>query len=141
MAAQAVHMRDFSYDPERRFRAWVMTVARHAWAAFEAARRRPGAGSGDSAVQEQLLPAAARDDLLARLPAAFDHELLEEATRRVRLRVEPRTREAFRLTAQEGLARAEAAARIGKRVSQHYVARRRVQEVLRDEVRNLDRGR
>lgn len=136
----AVRMRDFNYDPERSFRAWLKTVARHAWAALESARRRPGGGSGDSAVHEQLLSVAARDDLLTRLEGAFDHELLEEAARRVRLRVEPRTWEAFRLTAQEGLPGAAAAERIGMRVSQVYVAKKRVQEMLRDEVRNLDPG-
>lgn len=134
----AVRMRDFSYDPERSFRAWLKTVARHAWGAFEKARRRPGAGSGDSGVYEQLLSVAARDDLLARLEEAFDRELLEEATRRVRLRVEPRTWEAFHLTAEEGLSGAEAAERISMRVSQVYVAKKRVQEMLREEVRNLD---
>jgi RNA polymerase sigma factor (sigma-70 family) len=137
LARLAVRMRDFSYDPERSFRAWLETVARHAWGAFETARRRPGAGSGDSGVQDQLLSVAARDDLLARLGEAFDRDLLEEATRRVRSRVQPRTWEAFRLTAEQGLSGAAAAERIGMRVSQVYVAKKRVQEMLREEVRNL----
>ena len=136
----AVRMRDFDYDPQKSFRAWLKTVARHTWGAFEEARHRPGAGSGDSAVQDQLLSVAARDDLLARLDEAFDRELLAEAARRVRLRVEDRTWEAFRLTAEEGLSGAEASERIGMRVSQVYVAKKRVQEMLKEEVRNLDAG-
>jgi RNA polymerase sigma-70 factor (ECF subfamily) len=136
----AVRLRDFSYDPQRSFRAWLKTVARHAWGAFETARRRPGAGSGDSDVHAQLLSVAARDDLLARLEETFDRELLQEAARRVRLRVEPQTWDAFHLTAEQGLSGAEAAQRIGMRVSQVYVARKRVQEMLREEVRNLDAG-
>jgi RNA polymerase sigma-70 factor (ECF subfamily) len=136
----AVRLRDFDYDPARSFRAWLKTVARHAWLAFVEDRRRHGPGSGDTRVLEQLLSVAARDDLVGRLEEAFDRELLEEAVRRVRLRVEPRTWEAFRLTAQEGLSGAEASARIGMRVSQVYVAKKRVQEMLREEIRGLDPG-
>jgi RNA polymerase sigma-70 factor (ECF subfamily) len=136
----AVCMHEFAYDPDRSFHAWLKTVARRAWSAFEDSRRRPGAGSGDTAVQEQLLSVAARDDLLRRLDEDFERELLDEAMRRVRQRVEPRTWEAFRLTAEEGLSGAEASARIGMRVSQVYVAKKRVQEMLREEVRSLDQG-
>jgi RNA polymerase sigma-70 factor (ECF subfamily) len=136
----ADRMSHFDYDPSKSFRAWLKTVTRHAWGAFVDARRRPGAGSGDTGIQEQLLSVPARDDLLQRLEAAFDGELLEEAGRRVRLRVEPRTWEAFRLTAVEGLSGAEASQRLGMRASQVYVAKKRVREMLREEVENLDRG-
>jgi RNA polymerase sigma-70 factor (ECF subfamily) len=133
-------MREFRYDPQRSFRAWLKTVTRHAWLAFEKTRRRPGGGSGDSEVHDQLLSVVARDDLMARLDEAFDRELFEEAARRVRARVEPQTWEAFRLTAEEGLSGAEAAERIGMRVSQVYVAKKRVQEMLREEIGALDAG-
>jgi RNA polymerase sigma-70 factor (ECF subfamily) len=136
----AVEMRDFAYDPQRSFRAWLKTVARHAWAAFVDSRRRPGVGSGDTQVLEQLLCVAARDDLLKRVEEGFDRELLDEAIRRVRRRVEPRTWEAFRLTTDEGLSGAEASARIGMRVSQVYVAKRRVQLMLQAEVQKLEGG-
>src|SRR5262245_51459216 len=136
----AVRMRDFAYDPQRSFRAWLKTVARHAWAAFVGSRQRPGLGSGDTQVLEQLLSVPARDDLLKRVEEGFDRELLEEAVRRVRLRVEPRTWEAFRLTTEEGLPGADASAQIGMRVAQVYVAKRRVQQMLQDEVRKLEEG-
>jgi RNA polymerase sigma factor (sigma-70 family) len=136
----ATTMRDFEYDPQRSFRAWLKTVARHAWAAFVDSRRRPGLGSGDTQVLEQLLSVAARDDLLKRVEENFDRELLEEAVRRVRLRVEPRTWEAFQLTTGGGLSGAEASARVGMRVSQVYVAKRRVQQMLQDEVQKLEQG-
>jgi RNA polymerase sigma-70 factor (ECF subfamily) len=136
----ATKMRDFSYDPGKSFRAWLKTVARRAWMDFADGRRRAGVGSGDSEVLEQLLSVAARDDLLGRLEEGFDRELLEEAGRRVRLRVEPRTWEAFRLTALEGLSGAEASAQLGMRASQVYVAKRRVQQMLQDEVRKLGQG-
>ena len=50
----------------------------------------------------------ARDDLVRRLDGEFDMELLEEAGRRVRAAVAPRTWEAYRLTAVEGLSGAGA---------------------------------
>src|SRR5437016_105144 len=50
----AVQMRDFAYDPQRSFHAWLKTVARRAWAAFLERGKRPGRGSGDSRVLEQL---------------------------------------------------------------------------------------
>ena len=136
----AVRLRDFSYDPSRSFKAWLKTVARHAWQDFLDGRQRPGLGSGDTRVHEQLQSVEARDDLLRQLDDAFDRELLDEAVRRVRLRVEPQTWEAFRLTALEGLSGAEAARRTGLRASHVYVARFRVQEMLREEVQKLDQG-
>ncbi len=136
----AVSMRRFAYDPTKSFRAWLKTVARHALAAYLDRQRRPGRGSGETQVHEQLCSLAARDDLLGRLEGGFDLELLEEAARRVRLRVEARTWEAFELTARGGLSGAEAAARVGMQVSQVYVARRRVQQMLQEEVRRLEQG-
>jgi RNA polymerase sigma-70 factor (ECF subfamily) len=136
----ASYMRDFAYDPDKSFRAWLKTVARHAWLAFREQQGRPGAGSGDSRVLEQLHSVAAGEDLLKRLEDGFDRELLEEAIRRVRLRIEPRTWEAFRLTAEEGLSGAEASARTGLRASQVYVAKSRVQQMLQEEVRKLESG-
>jgi RNA polymerase sigma-70 factor (ECF subfamily) len=136
----AVSLRDFAYDPARSFRAWLKTVARHALSAYLDRQRRPGRGSGDTQVHEQLASVAARDDLLARLEEGFDLEVLDEAARRVRLRVEPRTWEAFELTARGGLSGAEASARVGMQVSQVYVARRRVQRMLQEEVRRLEQG-
>src|SRR5262245_50124835 len=41
----SVRLRDFCYDPSRSFRAWLKTVARHAWVAFAESRQRPGSGS------------------------------------------------------------------------------------------------
>ena len=83
---------------------------------------------------------AAGDDLVQRLNEQFDQEMLAAAQAQVRERVEPHTWEAFRLTAQEGLSGAEAAARTGLRVSQVFVARHRVQKMLQDEVRKLEAG-
>src|SRR5947207_2353024 len=68
----------------------------------------------------------------------FDLELLEEAQRRVRLRVEPHTWEVFRLLTFEALPGAEAAARVGMKVSAAYVAKSKVQKMLQEELGRLE---
>ncbi len=133
----AAVMGRFAYDPSKSFRAWLKTLARHAWSDFLAARR-PDAGSGDTRQVELLATAEARDDLVRRLEEQFDQELLAEAAARVRLRVEPRTWEAFRLLAVENLSGAEAADRLGMKVATVFVNKSNVQKMLREEVRRLD---
>jgi RNA polymerase sigma factor (sigma-70 family) len=134
----AEKLRDFSYDPSKSFRAWLKTVAHHACSDFLEHRQKPGLGSGDSHVGRLLLNAAAREDLLQHLEQEFDREILEEAMLRVRLRVAPQTWQAFWLTAHDTLSGAEAAARIPMQVAQVYVAKRRVQKMLQEEVSRLE---
>jgi RNA polymerase sigma-70 factor (ECF subfamily) len=134
----AQKMREFTYDPGRSFRAWLKTLAHHAWSDFLEAKQRPGLGSGDSHVAEVLHSTQAREDLHKQLEEEFDRELLEQAMLRVRLRVAPQTWEAFRLTTLEGLSGAEASTRIPMQVAQVFVAKRRVQKMLREEIAKLE---
>jgi RNA polymerase sigma factor (sigma-70 family) len=134
----AEKLRDFSYDPSKSFRAWLKTVSHHACSDFLQGRQKPGLGSGDSQVGSLLANATAREDLVQHLEAEFDREILEEAMLRVRLRVAPQTWQAFWLTAYEALSGAEAAARIPMQVAQVYVAKRRVQKMLQEEVARLE---
>ena len=134
----ASKMRDFAYDPSRSFRGWLRTLTHHAWSEFLLDHKRPGAGSGDSQVMQALEQVEARDDLARWLDEEFTRALFEEASARVRLRVQGHTWEAFRLTAVEGQSGAEAAALLGIRVASVYVARSKVQKMLQDEVRKLE---
>lgn len=131
-------MSTFVYDPSRSFRAWLKTVTQHAWTDYLAWRERVGRGSGDSHVVGLLDQVEAREDLLTRLNEEFDRELLEEATVRVRLRVEPRTWESFQLTAVEGVATPEVARRLGIPVASVFKYKSRVQKMLQEELRKLD---
>jgi RNA polymerase sigma factor (sigma-70 family) len=135
----AIKMRTFVYQPGGSFRAWLKTLARHAWSDFVAERQRTG---GDMTVnrEEVLETLAACDDLETRLAEAFDLEVLEVATNRVRERVEPRTWEAFRLTALEGLSGAEAGTQLGMPVASVFKAKSNVQKKLQDEIRQLERS-
>ena len=134
----AEKLRDFTYDPSKSFRAWLKTVAQHACSDFLQSRNRPGIGSGDSDVGRLLLNAEAREDLIRHLEEEFDREILDEAMLHVRLRVAPQTWQAFWLTAFEGQSGAEAAQRIPMQVAQVYVAKRRVQKMLQEEVARLE---
>lgn len=134
----ATRLRDFAYDPRRSFRGWLRTLTHNAWHDHLENRRRPGQGSGDSQVQQQLYSAEAREDLLRQLDEEFDRELLEEAMHRVQVRVEARTWNAFRLLAIEGRTGAEVAGQLEMKVATVFVARSKVQRMLREEVRRLE---
>jgi RNA polymerase sigma factor (sigma-70 family) len=133
----AEKMRTFEYDPTKHFRAWLKTVARHAWSDFWSARKAVVA-SGGSQAHEVLQAVEARDDLFRRLDDEFDRELLDEAMARVRLRVTPRTMEAFDRTAVQGQSGAEAAHALGMKVATVFVAKSKVQKMIQEELEKLE---
>ena len=82
----------------------------------------------------------ARDDLVQHLQAEFDHEVLQEASQRVRQRVAEHTWEAFRLLTEEGLSGTEVAERLEMKVLTVFKAKSKVQKMLQEEVAQLERG-
>jgi RNA polymerase sigma-70 factor (ECF subfamily) len=134
----ATKLRGFVHGPTGSFRAWLKTVTRNAWSDFVTDRQRAVTGTGGSGMFEVLHAAPARDDLEKRMEEAFDLELLELATNRVRERVEARTWQAFQLTALDGLAGAEAAARLGMPVGSVFKAKSNVQKMLQEEIALLE---
>ena len=137
----AAKLRTFAYDPELSFRGWLKTVTQNALRDFLAERRRPGLGSGDSAVALLLDSLQARTDLLADLEEEFDREVLEEALARVQLKVPQRRWEAFRLTALEGLSGAEAGARLEMNVTTVFTSKCKVQKLVQEEIQKLERNK
>jgi RNA polymerase sigma-70 factor (ECF subfamily) len=131
-------MKTFAYDATGSFRAWLKTLTHHAWHDFVQGRQRAGAGLGGSEVLHRLHQIEAREDLLQRLQAEFDHELLHRAEQRVKARVQAHTWEAFRLLAVEGLAGAEVADRLGMKVAAAFVARSKVQKMIQEEMQRLE---
>jgi RNA polymerase sigma-70 factor (ECF subfamily) len=133
-------LRAFAYDPSRSFRGWLRTLTHHGWRDFVDSPRRAQAAADDGQVWELRQTLEAREDLVQRLQEAFDHELLEAAQVRVRLRVAPHTWEAFRLLALEGLPVAAVAAKVQMQVAMVYVAKSKVQKLLREEIQRLEVG-
>ena len=140
LAKLAQKLRAFSYDPSRSFRGWLKTLAHHAWRDFMDSPRRARAAAGDGQVWELMQNLEAREDLVQKLQEGFDHELLEAAKVRVRLRVAPHTWEAFRLLALEGLPVGEVAAAVRMQVAMVYVAKGKVQKMLQEEIQKLEAG-
>jgi RNA polymerase sigma-70 factor (ECF subfamily) len=130
-------MQTFEYDPAGSFRAWLKTVARHAWSDYWSSRKVVVAAVGSQAL-ELLQTVEAREDLIGRLEDAFDRELLDEAMARVRMRVTPRTWEAFERTALQGQSGAETAQALGMKVATVFVARSKVQKMLQEEMQKLE---
>lgn len=131
----AGQMRSFTYQPGGSFRAWLKTVAYHAWCSFLSGRKEV---HGQTDALEALNSVAAREDFLRGLEEECDRELLEQAMAHVRLRVQPHTWQAFSLMAIDGLSGAEAGARLGMKVATVFVARSKVQKMLHEEVRRLE---
>ncbi len=134
----AHHLRSFVYDPSRRFRGFLRTVAHNACKDYLDTKRRAVAAGADSGLYAVLESVLAREDLAARLEGAFDLERLEMAQARVRERVEPHTWEAFRLTALEGQSGAAAAALLHMQVGTVFKAKSKVQQMLREEIERLE---
>jgi RNA polymerase sigma-70 factor (ECF subfamily) len=133
----AEKMQTFVYDPAKSFRAWLKTVARHAWSDSWSARKA-GVAAGGSQALELLQTVEAREDLVQRMEEEFDRELLDEAMARVRVRVMPRTWEAFERTAIQGQSGAEVGQALGMKVATVFVARSKVQKMLQEEMQKLE---
>jgi RNA polymerase sigma factor (sigma-70 family) len=134
----SVQMHGFCYDPKGSFRAWLKTLTRNAWMVYAVKQRKAGRGSGDDSSLQKLSTLEARKDLTQRLDEAFDQELYKEACNLVKLRVEPRTWEAFELLAIHGCSGDEVAARLKMKVATVFVARSKVQRMLREELARLE---
>lgn len=131
----ARQMRTFEYDPRGSFRAWLKTIAYRTWARFLESRQRDT--QARMVGQERLLSTAAGADFAQHLEKESDRELLELAMNFVRLRVQPHTWEAFRLLALEQQSGADVAKQLEMNVGAVFVARSKVQKMLRDEIQRL----
>ena len=132
------YLPEFAYDPSRSFRGWLRTLTAHSWSEFIRDQVRGVRGAAHPAVSDRLDTVAARIDLVRHLEETYDQEVLELAMAEVSERVEVHTWDAFRLTAIEGAAAAEVAARLGIAVATVYRARHVVHEMLRKAVARLD---
>jgi RNA polymerase sigma factor (sigma-70 family) len=127
----------FAYDPSRSFRGWLKTLTHHAWRDFVDERKRGGIGSGSSRMAELIANIGAGDDLEEHLTEEFHRELMEQAMVLVQPRVQPRTWDAFRLTALEGCAGAVVADRLEMNITRVYTAKSEVKRMIREEIRKL----
>lgn len=136
MVRLASKLRVLSYDPSQSFRGWLYTLARHAWSDFVSDRRKQSVTGDPTEVLQRL---EARKDLEQRLADVFDLELLEEATSRVKARVEEKTWEAFRRTAMLEETAAVVSAALNMPIASVFKAKSNIQKLLQEEIANLER--
>jgi RNA polymerase sigma-70 factor (ECF subfamily) len=117
------------------FRGWLKTVTYRVWQDLVRKYRRAPTGQGRADPFDSV---AARDDLSTAIEAAYEKELFDLASARVRLRVQPKTWDAFRLTALENLPAPVAAERLGMKLTTVYKARNNVQKMLREEIQYME---
>lgn len=137
----ATHIGSFQYDPAKRFRAWLKTVARHrAYRFFTETGRRPITPGASSGVD--VIGTAPDDD------NGLD-ELIEEEWRRRRLevaiervRANPQMKDStwrvFELQLNEGLSAPEIAERLDIKIGTVYTKLSRVLAMLRKAIEEID---
>jgi RNA polymerase sigma factor (sigma-70 family) len=128
----------FRYDPAKTLRGYLRRMVLTAVSDWSEHVRRAGTLAPAGPLEALLHDLPARDDLATRIERAYDTELAALAMREVESRVEPHTWEAFRLLAIEGRSGAEVAERLGMQVNTTYVARAKVQRMIREAVTRLD---
>jgi len=138
LARLVTALKGFSYDPTGRFRGWLRTVVLNALSDHLARWRQPARGSGDSRVIEILAFQEAREDLVDRIAKTFDLEILERAMAAVQARVAPHNWQAFVRTVLEGHPVAETALALGLHDGMVYVARCKIQKMLKREIERLE---
>ena len=127
------------YDPRRgTFRGWLFTIVNNRLRNDLKARQRREAGSGDTSVAQQLAEEPAPDDWEAQWEAEHQQRLLTWASERVQSEVEPRTWQAFRLTAVEGRSGKEVAQELNMTLAAVYLAKSRVMARLKELVREAE---
>jgi RNA polymerase sigma-70 factor (ECF subfamily) len=130
----------FQYDPTRRFRGYLRQIVVSAVADWSDRKQvgKPVRCAEAATILMASIPA--REDLVARIEKAYDTELLEIAMREVEARVQPHTWQAFRQLAIEGQPASQVAERLGMEINTAYVARSKVQRMIRAAVERLGGG-
>lgn len=136
-------MRSFEYDQHRgSFRGWLKTVTTNA--VRDLARQwqnRNVKAAGDTFTADQLnsiSSPSALDELSEQIETQYREELLKEAEGRVRARVKSETWSAWKQTAVDQLKAADVAVAVGMTVSEVYVAKSRVNKMMREEVQMME---
>ena len=121
-------------DAERaRFRTWLTTIARNA-IVNALSRRALDRASGDTAERDLLAEYAADAEASQMLLVESRREIFQWAAKRVRGEFEPKTWDAFWLTAVEGRDVSDVANLIEKKPGAIYAARSRVMRRLKQVV-------
>lgn len=129
-------------DYDRRqgmFRGWLFTITRNKIFNLLSSRRNKPQGSGDETTNRLLEQQPEASDGADDWEMEYQRRLAALAMERIRSEFQENTWQAFRLTAVEGIAAAEAAKQVGMSPGAIYVAKSRVLARLKEEVDTLRR--
>ena len=130
--------RNFHYKPGKYFRGYLHKVARTALWRWKVRLKEGDIGEGGEHMHQRLRLIPAKDDLLARLEHAYDQELLRIAMREVEQRVDAHNWRAFELVVLEKRSGTDVAEILGMEPNAVYVARLRVQRMIRSVLLRLE---
>ena len=122
------------------FGGWLRAVTEHAICDFFADQKRRPRAQGEGLGLAALNTAESQDDLLTLAENEFTQAVVIQACATVYARGEPRTWEAFLLTACENHPGEDVAAALGLNVTAVFKAKSRVLQYIRQEIERLDAG-
>ena len=127
----ARQMKNFRYDPQASFRAWLKTIAHRAWCDTLSDLNRRNKNRLGSDVMAQFMTDDRTASFLEMIDQLARNEQMEHAMNRVRLRVQPRTWQAFEMTAIDNLPVEQVANALQMNIPSVYVAKSRVIRLIR----------
>jgi RNA polymerase sigma-70 factor (ECF subfamily) len=144
----AKKMPTFEYDPKRgSFKAWLLRLTR--WRILDHLRRRRRARASlatgtanrfrTALIESVPDPAAASLDTL--LEKEWQTEMVQTALMNVRRRADPEKFQIFDLYVQQEWPAKKVARTLGLSLNQVYLAKSRITEMLKAEVKRLEQGR
>jgi RNA polymerase sigma-70 factor (ECF subfamily) len=120
------------------FRHWLWHIVKNAVRDALKARARPGAGSGDEIIWDQLNAVSAQESLRTRLNAVYDLELQQRAFEQVAARVLPETWKIFVARSLENVSAKEVATRMGRSPAAVHMANSRVLHLIQECIQELE---
>jgi RNA polymerase sigma-70 factor (ECF subfamily) len=128
------------YDPSQgSFRGWLFTITRNKVYTFLSTRRNRAQAAGDSTTARILDEQVDPNDGSEEWELEYQRRLAALAIDRVKHEFQESTWSAFRLTAVDGLAPADAARQVGISPGAVYVAKSRVLARIKAEVETIQR--
>jgi RNA polymerase sigma-70 factor (ECF subfamily) len=146
MIAVAKHMPTFEYDPAiGSFKTWLLNMTR--WRITDQLRKRGPFAAGRSAAEDMATGTRTVDkvvdpaspDLDVLWEAEWEKNLLEAAMTRVKRQLDPQKYQIFDLYVNKEWPPEKVAATFGISVDQVYLAKHRATELIKEEVKKLER--
>jgi RNA polymerase sigma-70 factor (ECF subfamily) len=146
MISVARHMPSFKYDPTiGSFKTWLLNMTR--WRITDQLRKRGPFAAHESSPQDTATGTRTVDkvvdpksrDLDALWDAEWEKNLLDAAMAKVKRRLDPQKYQIFDLYVNKGWAPEKVAATFGIAVDQIYLAKHRTMEMIKEEVKRLER--